>query len=172
MKKLLLAMMTAMLLAACNKDISFYRYTHTDANGWEKNDHLTFSIDSVQEEGIYSLSLALRMNEEYPFRNLQIVVSQTIFPSNETFSDIVTCRVTNKNGIMLGHGVTIFQYDIPVRKHKYNVGDSIAIQVRHNMKREILPGITDVGILMKKSALYTGNIDKKVDIINNDTIEN
>ena len=53
---------------------------------------------------------------------------------------------------MLGHGVALYQFDLPLRKHFYLHGDSIHVRVRHNMKREILPGINDVGIQLRKDA--------------------
>jgi hypothetical protein len=31
-----------------------------------------------------------------------------------------------------------------------NKGDSLEIKIRHDMKREILPGISDIGIMLNK----------------------
>lgn len=123
---------------------------HADSKGWEKNEALEFTVDSLTESGNYAMTLALRVNDSYPFQNLHIVVDQTIYPSRQTVNDTITCYVTNRRGIMRGYGVSLYQYELPLRKRFYMHGDSIQIRVRHNMKREILPGIADVGIVMKK----------------------
>lgn len=97
------------------------------------------------------MTLGIRMNKEYPFQNIQIVVDQTVYPEQRTLSDKVTCKVTDSNGLMLGHGISLYQYDIPIRKTNYEKGDSITVRIRHNMKREILPGIVDIGMVLRKS---------------------
>lgn len=126
------------------------QYVHADREGWEKNEPIVFGIDTLKETSLYSLTVGMRISDEYPFQNLQIVIDQTVFPSKKTISDVVNCKITGRNGMMLGHGISLYQYDIPVRKRFYMHGDSISVKIRHNMKREILPGIVDVGITMKK----------------------
>lgn len=147
----ILALLLTLLLTACNDDRVFDKYIHADENGWEKNDDVSFCIDSLKEGGMYSMTLGIRMNKEYPFQNIQIVVDQTVYPEQRTLSDKVTCKVTDSNGLMLGHGISLYQYDIPIRKTNYEKGDSITVRIRHNMKREILPGIVDIGMVLRKS---------------------
>lgn len=145
----ILTAVTALMLTACKKDVIYSRYTHAAIGGWEKNEPLVFEVDSLKAGGVYSLTLGLRISDGYPFRNLHMVVEQTIFPGNQLITDTVTCYVSDRQGTMLGNGVSLYQYDLPVRKRQYMAGDSIHVKVRHNMKREILPGIADVGITIK-----------------------
>ena len=51
---------------------------------------------------------------------------------------------------MKGSGVSLYQYLLPITTHTYEKGDSIRVRVIHNMKREDLPGIADVGIKITK----------------------
>jgi len=139
------------LLTACNYNKVYDRYLETENEGWEKNEPLVFGIDSLKEGGEYTLALGLRINDRYPFQNLQLIVDQTIFPSQEKVHDIIECKVTDKHGIKLGHGVSVYQYDFPVNRQLLNKGDSISVVVRHNMKREILPGIIDLGVSLKRN---------------------
>lgn len=138
-------------LTACDKTKVYNQYVNAPIKGWEKNEAVILDIDPLDEGGTYSLLLGMRISEEYPFRNLHMVVEQTIYPSGKTLSDTITCHVVDKHGNMLGHGVSLYQYDLPIRKRFYLHGDSIHIRVRHNMKREILPGISDVGITLRKN---------------------
>jgi len=143
--------MPMLLLMACNYNNKVYdHYVESEVEGWEKNESITFGIDSLKESGHYALMLGLRISDRYPFQNLQMVVDQTIYPSQQTVHDVIECKVTDKQGAMLGHGISIYQYDLPVRKLFYQKGDSISVKVRHNMKREILPGIINVGVTLKR----------------------
>lgn len=149
MFKGVVAVAMAVVLASCDTDTIYSLYTHAAIVGWEKNEPLTFDVDSVNKDGTYSMFLGMRISDAYPFRNLHMVVEQTIYPSKQVITDTVTCNVVDKRGTMLGHGVSLYQYDMPIRKLNYHAGDSLHIKVMHNMKREILPGIADVGITLK-----------------------
>ena len=46
--------------------------------------------------------------------------------------------------------MSYYQYQVPVNDITLQQGDSLHICVRHDMKREILPGISDVGIKMTR----------------------
>lgn len=146
-------MMSAMavLFAACETNVVYSNYEHAAIGGWEKNEPLTFSVDSLKTAGTYSMTLGMRISDAYPFRNLHMVIEQTVFPGKRVITDTITCNVMDKRGTMLGHGVSLYQYDLPIRKCDYQKGDSLHIKVRHNMKREILPGIADVGITIKRN---------------------
>ena len=47
---------------------------------------------------------------------------------------------------MKGQGVGSYQYHFRVSEMNLKAKDSLHICVRHDMKREIMPGISDVGI--------------------------
>lgn len=147
----LVAVMLALSFSACDTDIVYSQYVHAAIGGWEKNDALVFEVDTLKVGGTHSMVLGMRISDAYPFRNLHMVVEQTIYPSHQVITDTVTCNVVDRRGTMLGHGVSLYQYDLPIRKRTYNNGDSLHIKVRHNMKREILPGIADVGITLKRN---------------------
>lgn len=153
MRRLFIGTITSMLaffLTACETNIVYSHYEHAAMGGWEKNEPLLFEVDTLKAGGAYSMTLGMRISDAYPFRNLHMVVEQTIYPARQVITDTVTCHVTDRRGTMLGHGVSLYEYNMPIRKRTYNVGDSIHIKVRHNMKREILPGIADVGITIRR----------------------
>lgn len=147
----IVAVFMALATTSCETDTVYSQYTHAAIVGWEKNEPLTFVVDSITDTGTYSMFLGMRISDAYPFRNLHMVVEQTVYPSKHVITDTVTCNVVDKRGTMLGYGVSLYQYDLPIMKRNYQKGDSLSIKVRHNMKREILPGIADVGITIKKN---------------------
>ena len=58
--------------------------------------------------------------------------------------------VINKDGVTTGQGISYHQYNFPINLYHFNENDSIHIMIRHDMKREILPGISDIGIKLEK----------------------
>ena len=46
--------------------------------------------------------------------------------------------------------IYIFQYNSHIKDLSVEKGDSVEVRVRHNMKREILHGIMDIGIQLNK----------------------
>ena len=71
-------------------------------------------------------------------------------PSMETRRDTLNCDLIDKHGNNKRSGVSQYQYLFPLKTLPLQRGDSLHLEVHHDMKREILPGITSVGIRMKK----------------------
>lgn len=139
----------ALMMAGCTTDTVYNSYQHTPIKGWEKNDTLKFDIPRLAEGGPYALDLGLRINSAYPFMSLTLIVEQTIYPGNRQYRDTLNCPLINENGNMLGQGVSSFQYNFHANRLHLDTGDSLHITVRHDMKREILPGVSDIGIILK-----------------------
>lgn len=151
-KALTLAFMAAciLLLAACNGRYVYDRYVSTPVAGWEKNDTLTFEISPVDSTRPYLSRLGLRITDAYPFTAITMIVEQRLLPGNKVFVDTVNCKLTDRRGNPSGNGLSYHQYVFPVRSMHLQHGDSIYVRIRHDMKREILPGISDVGMLLHR----------------------
>ncbi len=141
---------STLILTACGMRTVYYHYEHTELAGWEKLDTLVFNVPKAQETSDYGMSLGLRVTGQYPFQRLTLIVERTVYPSHKSVADTISCRLVTRDGRMLGHGVNAYQYTFPVADFSVQEGDSLHITVRHDMKREILPGISDVGIKLTK----------------------
>ena len=122
-----LLVLYSLLLIACETETVYHHFEPTQIAGWERNDTLKFSVPAMAVDGDYREKLILRVNNDYPFMGLTLIVEQTVFPGNG-----------------------FYEYDYPLTQLALHAGDSLQISVRHNMKREILPGIADVGIEIKR----------------------
>lgn len=151
-KALTLAFMAAciLLLAACNGRCVYDRYVSTPVAGWEKNDTLTFEISPVDSTRPYLSQLGLRITDAYPFTAVTLIVEQHVYPRDEVFVDTLHCQLSDERGNAAGKGISYHQYLFPVTTLNLQHGDSIHVRVRHDMKREILPGISDVGMSLLK----------------------
>jgi gliding motility-associated lipoprotein GldH len=137
-------------MTACDSHVVFDKYEHTPIVGWEKNDTLFFDVSPVAIEGNYRQELGLRITGTYPFMSLRLVVEQVIIPAHRLVRDTIDCHLIDRNGKPEGQGMSYYQYQVPVNDISLQQGDSLHICVRHDMKREILPGISDVGIKMTR----------------------
>lgn len=149
MKKLFSALIIAVAAAcfsACNGKKIYHGFDHTPLAGWEKNDTLLFSVPRLTTGGEYSSDLMLRINETYPFMGLTLIVEQKVIPGGMTYCDTLKCRLMNEKGYSKGQGISYYQYVFHVNEMSLEQGDSLQISIRHDMKREILPGISDVGM--------------------------
>ncbi len=117
--------------------------------GWEKNDTLSFDIPTIQHSGIYRSVIGLRICKNFPFTDLYLIVEHTILPRTETVRDTVRCTIADEDGKLKSQGVTYHQYQYPIADLQLEKGDSLHITVRHCMKRDILPGISDIGIQLQ-----------------------
>ena len=119
------------ILSACSGSTIYDDYAHTPIAGWEKNDTLSFEIPPM------------------------LIVEQTVYHKNkkipgECKKDTVNCQLIDKNGVSKGQGISYYQYNFPINIYQMHQGDSIHVAIRHDMKREILPGVSDIGIKISK----------------------
>ena len=152
---LILAMVATMSLPSCKHSTVFDSYAHTPIAGWEKNDTLSFEVSPLLEAGHYRQSLGLRITGAYPFMGLTLIVEQTVYHRNkkipgECKKDTVNCQLIDNNGVSKGQGISYYQYNFPINIYQMHQGDSIHVAIRHDMKREILPGVSDIGIKISK----------------------
>ncbi len=118
--------------------------------GWEKNDTLVFQPPLMEKAGNYTEEVGLRISEGFPFMKLNLIVEQTIMPSHETHCDTIQCDLIDEHSNIKGRGVGSYQFLFPLTTLDLKEGDRLYITLRHDMKREILPGISDVGIRLSR----------------------
>lgn len=142
--------MTATIVASCTTNTVYDSYSHTPLSGWEKNDTLTFNIRPFAESGNYNETVGIRMTTAFPFTSISLIVEQNIMPNGKVITDTIKCPITDARGNFLGNGISSYQYEFPLRDINLHKGDSIHVSIRHNMKREILPGVSDIGLKIDK----------------------
>ena len=147
-----IALLTATAMTACIDEVAYDHYEHTPLSGWEKNDTLSFIVPPMTSSGNYTEELGLSISGNYPFLGLTLVTEQTIMPSMETRRDTLNCDLIDKHGNNKGSGVSQYQYLFHLTTLRLKEGESMHIAIRHDMKREILPGICDVGVTLRKAA--------------------
>ena len=139
-------LLALIVLCGCQQQIAYHEFRHIYDPGWDKSDTIHFDTRSLSAGGSYRLDAELRTDKNYPFQKLTIEIEQTVYPSKEKYHDVIDCDLISEEGVIEGDGISYFQYQFHVRDLSLHQGDSVHICLTHNMKREIMPGITDVGI--------------------------
>jgi gliding motility-associated lipoprotein GldH len=136
-------------IVSCDRKTVYFQYHHAPVAGWEKNDTITFDVPPLSA-GNYREDLGVRIDDSFPFMGICFVIKQTFLPSGYVHSDTVNCNLISEDGVKKGYGISYAQYQFHINTLKVQEGDSLHICVRHNMKREIMPGVVDIGIRLEK----------------------
>jgi len=136
-------------LGSCDRKTAYYHYEHTPLAGWEKSDVLTFDVAPLGA-GSYKEEVGVRIDDSFPFMSLSLVVRQTYLPSGYVHSDTVVCNLIDKRGFVKGTGISYYQYLFHINTIRLKDEDSLHITVKHNMKREVMSGISDIGIRLER----------------------
>lgn len=113
-----------------------------------RNDTLCYEADMLYYEGNCNMELGIRINNLYPYQNISIIVEWLNGVVSKT--DTIDKMFYNKELEFSEVGIGLYQYVFPFEELSVNAGDTISLRVRHNMSKEILPGISDVGIQINR----------------------
>ncbi len=144
----IVALAVAWLLAGCSRKTVYSHYAHTPIVGWDRSDSLLFDVAPVSAGGTYDELVGLRISSSYPFMGLTLIVDQHVFPSSLHRIDTLHAHLIDQEGNIQGQGISFFQYQFLLRRLQLNAGDSLHVCIRHAMKRENLPCISDVGFTL------------------------
>lgn len=137
-------------LAACGQRPLYHHYEHVPISGWDRRDTIRFDIPVMKHDGDYSPQLGLRTVDGYPYRDLSIIVEHRITPSRKPKRDTLYCDIINKTGHPIGDGISVYQYLFPLPTLSLKKGEHLQFSVYHNMRRESMPDISSVGILLEE----------------------
>ena len=146
----ILTVAVAVLFAGCDSKTVYSHYEHTPQEGWEKIDTLFFEVPPVKEAGIYQEEIGIRTDISFPFQSLALNVAQDVLPQGEHYQTTKNCVLYDETGKERGSGISRFQTVVYLTDVKLNEGESMRISITHNMRRELMSGVSDIGIILTK----------------------
>lgn len=151
-KQLLTILMLAVaaVLTGCHRKTVYSHYEHVPQEGWEKIDTLFYEVPPVKEAGTYQEEIGIRTDISFPFQSIALNVAQDVFPQGTHSQTTKNCVLYDESGKEQGKGISRFQYVVYLKDIQLNQGDSLRIYVTHNMRREIMSGVSDIGIILRK----------------------
>lgn len=142
--------MAVTLLASCRDARVYDHFEPVNDDGWGRNDTVRFVI-SRQKSCKVDVNLSLRVNHRFPYRDLSLIVCYETYPSGNVDPDTVQIHVLNEKGQPIGRmGITSASISAKVKELNLRDGDSLYVTVHHNMRRDQLTGVSDVGLQLVK----------------------
>lgn len=133
-------------LTACTSDTLLHHYEPLPAEGWERCDTVCFDVPQQTEDLNGTLTIGLRTKANIGFQDVVLAVEQRDGKGAISRCDTVRYPLTDAEGEALTGGINIHQYEtqhLPILLRK---GKSTTIRIHHLMAREVISGITEVGI--------------------------
>lgn len=116
-------------------------------NQWNKKEvqQFDFKVDDAQNQK--NITFVVRNNNDYPYSNLRLIA--TVEHNKKAIAtDTLNYVLAKPNGEWLGSGFgdtkeTLFQYKL---NYKFPQNGNYSVKVVQAMRKNILPGIEDLGI--------------------------
>ncbi len=138
------------LLTACNEKTVYSEYESIAVEGWARNDTIAFNDIVIKATTDYKEEIGVRINDAFPFLGLFLYVEQEIRPGHIIRTDTLSCRLMDEEGNVKGRGLSFYQYNFHLTTLHLYAGDTLSIRIRHNMRRETLPGVANIGMRISK----------------------
>ena len=148
---LVILIVTALLMAACNNNVFHSETVHLKNNEWKATDTLFYTFDSKDTLSSYDFYVEVRNTTDYDMQNLYLFIT-AYYPGSSFSRDTAECILAAPDGKWYGKGMGkhkdsrfLFRKGVKFRK----TGNYI-IAINQAMRKEKLEGISDVGILIRK----------------------
>lgn len=140
-------------VSACRNEVVYHRYSPIPLTGWDKRDTIDFDIPPFDSTQTYKLTLELRTSSAFPYRNCWLVAEQRLEDPVLVRRDTVCCTLSTPQGSATGQGVNLYTNTYPVFAEPRTQGQHGRIRVYHIMRREEVPGISDVGLRLSTATV-------------------
>lgn len=129
----------------------YHSYQSIPERGWGKSDTLVFKVPMPDSLKTLKLFAEVRNENQYPYRNLYLVVSQNLQDSIAFQTDTLELTLADKEGKWTGTGWgNLFQSTLSIGTAVIRHSGNYTFKVSQGMKDDQLIGISDVGIKIEK----------------------
>lgn len=140
-------------LAACRPDPStlVHEYRRVkDGRGWNVRDTLFIPVPPVPRDGDYTLSVGMRVDNGFSWEGVWVEAELQADTPHVCHTDTLFVRLYDEKARPVAEGVNLLQVEQPsVRPVRLRQGQRGRLRLRHLMRRETLPHITDVGACLR-----------------------
>ena len=159
MHKWLFGGIVMLLLAGCEENLEYSRYTATSDGAWDRDEVVEFQVEDPDTTSSKTMYIMLRNDENYPFRNLFLIAEMT-GPDGESQRDTLEYEMADANGRFLGSGYgSVYENKLGYKRNVvFPVKGVYTISITHAMRRngqvagmESLPGVLDVGLQIESN---------------------
>lgn len=138
-----------LIMASCDGSIDRYsEFRQLPEAGWAYGDTIKFMTSGDGLAGAGQMSVAVRHNDEFLYRNLWVEISYAD-STGTLHADSVNIELADPLGRWKGKGIGSSYQCQASLGHEVAVGDSTEIRVRHIMRLDTVRGIEQVGVTIE-----------------------
>ena len=131
---------------------SYSRFYTMPQQGWAVKTPLHFSPDSLNDQDLYDIKVAVRYTPQYPYRNLSLAVD-LLSEEGKAKRYLLDFAVADAHGNWLGKGFGSFYQCERLLAQGLSHKLFKRVVVWNGMQTDdILPGVNDVGIIITRSS--------------------
>ena len=146
MSRALVCSLIALSLSACTGGTAFHRYKPLPPEGWDRRDTVQFDLPKAERDIDGTLFVGLRKTANLRYRDVVLAVEQRLMSPLFYRCDTVRYLLTDDEGFALSPGVNHHQYESQHVPFHLQKGQSGSVRIRHLMRHEVIPDITELGI--------------------------
>ena len=149
--KSLILLFIASLYTACDEQTVYHSFQSLPTEGWQRNDTLFFNVSVADSATLYNVSVEVRNRNNYPYQNLPLLIYYDSPEVPNIKRDTLELRLADNAGIWLGDGWGgLYQSTLPAGFIRIGKAGEYRFKIIHLLPDEVLPGINDVGIKLKR----------------------
>ena len=149
--KSLILLFIAGFHTACDEQTVYHSFQSLPTEGWQRNDPLVFNVSVADSATLYNVSVEVRNRNNYPYQNLPLLVYYDSPEAPNIKRDTLELRLADNAGIWLGDGWGgLYQSTLPAGFVRIGKAGEYRFKIIHLLPDEVLPGINDVGIKLKR----------------------
>ncbi|MCM1292398.1 MAG: gliding motility lipoprotein GldH [Bacteroides sp.] len=142
---IIIATTTAILCGCTGRNSQCATFVDLPQKGWAYGDTVTVMAANLDSINPRALSVGLRHNNEYLYRNLWLEVTYAD-TAGLYHRDTLNIELADQYGRWTGQGLgDSFQKEVTL-PHVVNINDSTPVKLRHIMRLDTLRGIEQIGI--------------------------
>lgn len=117
-------------------------------SAWDKKSQQKFTVSVTDSQNPKNIIFVVRNNNDYPYSNLRLIANVQNAKAENLSVDTLNYVLAKPSGEWIGSGFgetkeTLFQYKI---NYKFPADGNYTINVTQAMRKDILPGIEDIGV--------------------------
>ena len=159
MHKYLCIILALILNASCDQNLVYSEYKATKGGIWAQDEVIKFQFNAPDTLQRHQLLLNIRNDNQFPYSNLFLIASLS-FPDGKILKDTLEYEMALPDGSWLGKGSGSIKENALWYKENiiFPFNGVYTLELVHAMRKngsvegvQNLPGITDIGLEIKKS---------------------
>jgi gliding motility-associated lipoprotein GldH len=135
---------------SCSEEELFSEFHSFPDSEWEQQDIIRFQVPVQDTISRYEVFLEIRNNNDYPFRNIWMFIDYQN-PQGDVRHDTLHAELADIYGKWYGKGISLYTYTFPYSLNtQYPDTGTYVYTIRQGMRKNPLPGISDIGLRVSK----------------------